>query len=129
MAKERPGPRAYDMADIVELMLATGGRIGEVIGPKGKGTYRKATPKSDSSRRTVALPDFAMEILRRRRTNERSSAIDAVFPTRNDTWQQVTNVERRWRQDRKDTEFYIAKPAIAANVAHVLQQLSGDDES
>lgn len=92
--------------------------------------------------------------------------IDAVFPTRNDTWQQVTNVEPRWRQIRKDTglewvtphifrktvatliseqvnpetaaqqlghsssaitrQFYIAKPAIAADVAHVLEQLAGD---
>lgn len=84
---------------------------------------------------------------------------DAVFPTHNGTWQQVNNVERRWRQIRADTglgwvtpdtfrktvatpicervdtdtasqhlghsfpaitrEFYISKPAIGADVAHV----------
>ncbi len=88
-----------------------------------------------------------------------------MFPTRNGTWQQVNNVERRWRQIRKDTgldwvtphtfrktvatliservnaetashqlghsspaitrEFYISKPAIAADVAHVLDELAG----
>ena len=93
--------------------------------------------------------------------------IDAVFPTRNGTWQQVNNVERRWRQIRADTgldwvtphtfrktvatliservdaetasqqlghsspaitrEFYISKPAIAADVAHVLDELAGPE--
>jgi integrase len=90
-----------------------------------------------------------------------------VFPTRNGTWQQVNNVERRWRQVRKDTglewvtphtfrktvatliservdaetasqqlghsspaitrEFYISKPTIAADVAHVLDELAAPD--
>jgi integrase len=26
---------------------------------------------------------------------------DALFPTKNGTWQQVNNVERRWRQIRR----------------------------
>ena len=40
--------------------------------------------------------------MRRRRSNAPPSAIDAVFPTRNDTWQQVSNVQRRWRAIRSD---------------------------
>lgn len=126
-ATQRPGPKASgDMADIVDLMLATGARIGEILALRwvdvtldadrpnltingtvktepGKGTYRKASPKSDSSVRTVVLPDFAMAVLRRRRSAARENPIDAVFPTRNGTWQQVNNAERRWRQIRKDT--------------------------
>ena len=82
---DRPGPKATgDMADIIDLMLATGCRIGEVLALRwsdldldgdlpvltvsgtiktetGKGTYRKATPKSDASRRTVVLPRFAAD--------------------------------------------------------------------
>ncbi|MPZ96440.1 MAG: tyrosine-type recombinase/integrase [Propionibacteriales bacterium] len=187
-AQQRPGPKASsDMADIIDLMLATGARIGEVLALRwvdvaldanrphltingtiktepGQGTYRKASPKSDSSVRTVVLPDFAMAVLRRRLAAARENHIDAVFPTRNGTWQQVNNVERRWRQIRKDTgldwvtphtfrktvatliservnaetasrqlghsspaitrEFYISKPAIAADVAHVLEELA-----
>lgn len=187
-AKQRPGPRASgDMADIIDLMLATGARIGEILALRwadvaldadrpnltingtiktepGKGTYRKASPKSESSVRTVVLPDFAIVVLRRRRAAGRENPNDAVFPTRNGTWQQVNNVERRWRQIRKDTgldwvtphtfrktvatliservdaetasqqlghsspaitrEFYISKPAIAADVAHVLEELA-----
>ena len=63
MTKERSGPKASDdMSDLLELMLATGGRIGEVLALRwsdvdfdaksllldatirtesGKGTYRK----------------------------------------------------------------------------------------
>jgi hypothetical protein len=110
------------------------------------------------------LPDFAVQALCRRRASARANPYDAVFPARNGTWQQVNNVERRWRQIRQDTgldwvtphtfrktvatliservssetasqqlghsspaitrEFYISKPAIAADVAHVLQKLS-----
>lgn len=189
--KQRPGPKASnDMADIIDLMLATGARIGEILALRwvdvaldatrptltingtiktepGKGTYRKASPKSDASVRTVVLPDFAITVLKRRRAADRENPNDAVFPTRKGTWQQVNNVERRWRQIRKDTgldwvtphtfrktvatliservdaetasqqlghsspaitrEFYISKPAIAADVAHVLNELAAGD--
>jgi len=187
--QQRPGPKASsDMTDIIDLMLATGARIGEILALRwtdvaldatrpnltingtiktepGKGTYRKASPKSDASVRTVVLPDFAVTAMKRRRAASPDNPNDAVFPTRNGTWQQVNNVERRWRQIRKDTgldwvtphtfrktvatliservdaetasqqlghsspaitrEFYISKPAIAADVAHVLEELAG----
>jgi len=35
---------------------------------------------------------------------------DAVFATRNGTWHQIVNVERRWRQIRKDTGFEWVTP-------------------
>jgi integrase len=174
------------MADIIDLMLATGARIGEILALRwadidldaarptatingtiktepGKGTYRKASPKSDASVRTVVLPDFAIAMLQRRRSAALENPHGAVFPTRNGTWQQVNNVERRWRQIRHGTgldwvtphtfrktvatliservgaetasqqlghsspaithEFYISKPAIAADVANVLEEL------
>ncbi|CAB4755419.1 unannotated protein [freshwater metagenome] len=126
---DRPGPKATgDMADIIDLMLATGCRIGEILALRwsdldpvltvsgtiktetGKGTYRKATPKSDASRRTVVLPRFAAELLRVRRECATHNEIDAVFATRNGTWHQVVNVERRWRQIRKDTGFEWVTP-------------------
>jgi integrase len=188
MANDSPGPRpSNDMADIIDLMLATGARIGKVLALRwrdvdldgarpnvtingtiktepGKGTYRKPSPKSDAGFRTVALPNFAGSALRRRRDSAEGDLPVAVFPTRRGIWQQVNNIERRWRQIRQGTglewvtphtfrktvatliaervdsetasqqlghsspaitrEFYIAKPAIAADVAHVLQTLS-----
>lgn len=120
MGKDRPGPKSSgDMADIIDLMLATGARIGEVLALRwsdvnldarslalnatiktepGKGTYRK--PLADS--RIVGLPEFALTVLRGRRGLLRDADVDAVFPTRNGTWQQVNNVERRWRQIRTE---------------------------
>lgn len=118
--KERSGPRSScDIADIIELMLGTGARIGEVLAfrwadidlearavevnatiktESGVGTYRKGlvTP------RLVALPEPAALILQARRRTSRDNFLDAVFPTRNVTWQQVNNVERRWRQIRRE---------------------------
>lgn len=120
IAADRPGPKSSaDMADIIDLMLATGARIGEVLALRwsdidldartvainatiktetGKGTYRKRL----TSTRTADLPEFAIAVLRRRRAASTPGGIDAVFPTRNGTWHQVNNVERRWRQIRKD---------------------------
>lgn len=127
VSQKRPGPRpAPDMADIIDVLLATGCRLGEVLALRwteldleatpptltvngtiktetGKGTYRKSKPKSDASRRTLALPDFAATMLRRRRDEQPPNPLDAVFATRNGTWHQVTNIERRWRAIRADT--------------------------
>src|SRR4051794_22009449 len=131
---DRPGPKATgDMADIIDLMLATGCRIGEILALRwsdldldgnlpiltvsgtiktetGKGTYRKATPKTDTSRRTVVLPRFAADLLRVRRESATPNENDAVFATRNGTWHQVVNIERRWRQIRKDTGYEWVTP-------------------
>lgn len=121
------------MADIIDLMLATGCRIGEILAWRwsdldldadlptltvsgtiktktGKGTYRKATPKTDTSRRTVVLPRFATELLRVRREFAIPNENDAVFATRNGTWHQVVNVERRWRQIREDSGYEWVTP-------------------
>ena len=190
--KQRSGPKApTDMADIIDLMLATGARIGEILALRwvdvaldaarpvphdqrdhqdraGQGHLPQGQPEVGLERAgRCALPDFAVAMLKRRRAAARENPNDAVFPTRNGTWQQVNNVERRWRQIRKDTgldwvtphtfrktvatliservdaetasqqlghsspaitrEFYISKPAIAADVAHVLDEFAQAD--
>jgi len=118
--KERSGPKSSgDIADIIEVMLATGARIGEVLALRwadidlgarvidvnatiktesGIGTYRKALARP----RLVGLPEEAARILQARRRSSPDNFLDAVFPTRNVTWQQVNNVERRWRQIRRE---------------------------
>jgi integrase len=120
MSVERSGPKATgDLADIIDLMLATGARIGEVLALRwsdvdlstgivsvngtvktetGKGTYRKPLAKG----RIAELPEFAVAVLRRRQPRSQGIDIDAVFPTRNGTWHQVNNVERRWRKVRNE---------------------------
>jgi integrase len=120
LRKERSGPRSSgDIAYIIEVMLAVGARIGEVLALRwadidldarivelnatiktesGVGTYRKPLPNP----RTRALPEFAALALQERRRSSPDNFLDAVFPTRNGTWQQVNNVERRWRQIRSE---------------------------
>jgi integrase len=120
VSKKRSGPKATaDMAAIIDLMLGTGARIGEVLALRwsdvdldakrvqiratiktetGMGTYRKPLVNA----RTIELPAFAVATLRRRQSSSRCGHVDAVFPTRNGTWLQVNNVERRWRQIRKE---------------------------
>ncbi len=120
LSKERSGPKSSgDIADIIEVMLATGARIGEVLALRwrdidlgarvidvnatiktesGIGTYRKPLARP----RLVALPEGAALMLQARRRTSRDNFLDAVFPTRNVTWQQVNNVERRWRQIRRE---------------------------
>lgn len=126
MGQKRPGPKpTQDMPDIIDMLLATGCRIGEVLALRwsdidlsatpptasitgtiktenGKGTYRKSKPKSDASKRTIALAPFAVAVLMRRRVEQPANHCDAVFATRNGTWHQVGNIERRWRTIRAD---------------------------
>jgi integrase len=107
----------------------TGARIGEVLALRwrdidlgariveinatiktesGIGTYRKSLSRP----RTVALPEFAALILEARRIADPGNFLDAVFPTRNVTWQQVNNVERRWRQIRRDAGLEWVTPEV-----------------
>lgn len=128
--KERSGPRSSgDIADIIEVMLATGARIGEVLALRwadidlgarvveinatiktesGIGTYRKPLPHP----RMVTLPAFAALVLQGRRLSIPDNFLDAVFPTRNVTWQQVNNVERRWRQIRSEAGLEWISPEV-----------------
>jgi integrase len=100
LTKDRPGPKSSsDMADIIELILATGARIGEVLALRwsdidlvtkavvvnatiktetAKGTYRKAT----ATARVIELTDLAVKVLKRRQDSASPNGIDAVFPTR-----------------------------------------------
>lgn len=84
------GPRPDgQVRDLIEVMLGTGQRIGEALAlrkadvdldatpaqvtiagtlvvVKGRPVFRQEHPKSDASRRTVAIPSWTAEILRRR---------------------------------------------------------------
>lgn len=152
ISADRPGPRATsDMADIVDLMLATGCRIGEILALRwsdldleselptlsvtgtiktetGKGTYRKSTPKSRASERTVVLPAFAAELLRTRKEFATENEFNAVFATRNGTWHQVVNIERRWRQIRKDTGYdWVTPHTFRKTVATLISEATSSE--
>ncbi len=123
----KSGPRPTgDLADIVDLMLATGARIGEtlalrwedidltagqptaticgtIVYLKGKGFFRQEWTKSEAGFRTVVLPRFAVGMLIARKLIAADNPYDAIFASRRGTWLSPQNVRRQWRQARADT--------------------------
>jgi integrase len=117
-----PGPKPDGQLEaIIEVMLGTSCRIGEVLALrkcdvdvesdpvrvsvrgtivyiKGKGTFRQPRPKTSSSARTVAVPSWTAKVLRERLAKidgERSDHL--VFFSRNGTPLTTANVRRRLR--------------------------------
>jgi integrase len=143
----KSGPRhTADLADIVDLLLATGCRIGEVLAlrwadldlsrprptltfsgtlvfVKGHGLFRQPWTKSDAGYRTVVLPRFAVDMLLRRQVHAADNANDAIFPSRAGTWQWPNNVRRQWRDARRDTRLdWVTPHTFRKTVATLLDR-------
>lgn len=106
---------------IVEVMLGTSARIGEVlairrrdiditgappsiriagtiVSHRGEPTARQDHPKTAKSRRTVALPTFTAEAVRKRLTRLHDPSLDALlFCSREGTPMTTNNVRRQLR--------------------------------
>ncbi|MDF9877481.1 integrase [Cellulosimicrobium cellulans] len=111
-----------DLPALVDVMLATGARIGEVLAlrwsdidleagtvaitgtivrVKGQGLTRQDTTKGRKVRRLV-LPQFAVALLLARSVNGLPAGPwDVVFPTAQGGLREVTTVERQWRNFRE----------------------------
>src|SRR3989440_1693641 len=133
----KPGPRHNgDLADIVDLLFATGARIGEVLAlrwedvdlaaehptlticgtivyVKGKGFFRQEWPKTAAGYRIVVLPRFAVAMLLARKITAVDNPHDAIFTSRRGTWLSLQNVRRQWRQARADTGLEWVTPHTA----------------
>lgn len=104
---------------IVEVMLGTSARIGEalairrcdvdvtttlrlagtIVSFKGQPTARQDHPKTDRSRRLVALPSFAAEAIRRRLAVMPDRSPEAlIFSSRGGTPLTTANVRRQLRK-------------------------------
>jgi integrase len=107
---------------IVEVMLGTSARIGEVLAIRrrdvdiasavpsirlagtivsrnGEQTFRQDQPKTAKSRRTVALPSFTADAVRRRLATAGSMALDSLlFQSRDGTPLTTANVRRQLRR-------------------------------
>lgn len=105
---------------IVEVMLGTSARIGEVlairrgidvtsptpsiritgtvVSHRGEPTTRQDHPKMAKARRTVAIPSFTAEVVRRRLTRLEDSSLDALlFCSREGTPSTTNSVHRQLR--------------------------------
>lgn len=128
----KPGPRhTGDLADMVDLMLATGARIGEILAlrwqdldlaadrptlticgtlvfVKGKGFFRQEWTKTDAGYRMLVLPRFAVGMLLARKLSAASNPHDAIFASRRGTWLSPNNMRRQWRQARAEAQCRVA---------------------
>lgn len=145
----KPGPRhTGDLADVVDLMLATGARIGEILAlrwedldlaaerptlticgtlvfVKGQGLFRQPWTKSDAGYRMVVLPRFAVGMLLARKLSAAENPHDAIFASRRGTWLSPNNVRRQWRQARADADLdWVTPHTFRKTVATLIKEES-----
>jgi integrase len=120
-AKLATDPRAVgqDLPDLVDILLATGLRIGEAVAVTwsavdldartvevtgtvvrviGHGLTIKAKPKSRSGRRIVELPAWAVVVLRDRRDRLPTNEWDVVLPSPSGRLRDPSNTQHHLRQ-------------------------------
>lgn len=135
--QEEPGQRgpkrADDLLDVVDVMLGTGARIGEVLAirwqdvdlstapatvtisgtlvhVKGEGLRRQPAPKTAAGWRVVSLPRFAADVLLRRSVSAEPNPHDVVFPSTSGTLRWPNNFQRQWRDARQSAGFEWVTP-------------------
>lgn len=145
-------PPDGQLEQIIEVMLGTSARIGEVlairrcdvdvtsspatvrlcgtiVSPSGKPTHRQAHPKTMKSTRTVSVPSFTAEVLRERLVKIAAEDPEhLLFFTRNDTPLTTNNVRRRLRAVMEAAGIEGVTPhSFRRTVATVLDRASGPD--
>ena len=150
-AADHPGPRrAPDLLDVVDVMLGTGARIGEVLALRwcdvdlgaeptatvagtvvrlrGEGLRRQDHPKTAAGRRTVRLPRFAVETLMRLQLDAAPNPHDVIFPSARGTLRDPNNVRRQWRDARAAAGFgWVTPHTFRKTVATVIQRERGTE--
>ncbi|ANC31472.1 tyrosine-type recombinase/integrase [Isoptericola dokdonensis] len=137
-------PTTVGIADILDVLLATGARIGEVLALRwsdvdlgkeptvricgtlvhvdGQGWIRKPKTKTGEDR-VLELPPFAVESLMRRRVEiVLPNVHDAVFPSTAGTWHDPNNIRTPWRKARDEAglESWITPHSMRRTVATYL---------
>lgn len=136
---------------IIEVMLGTSARIGEVlalrrcdvdltasppsahicgtiVSPKGAPTHRQDHPKTRSSRRRVALPSFAAAAIRQRLAIVDRDEAELLFQSRNRTPLTTNNVRRQLRAVMEEAAIVGVTPhAFRRTVATTINREAGVD--
>jgi len=145
-------PPDGQLEQIIEVMLGTSARIGEVLAirkcevdvtrspatvriagtilsPAGKPTYRQPHPKTQRSTRTVSVPSFTAEVLRARLAKIGAEEPEhLIFYTRNGTPLTTNNVRRRLRAVMDEAGIVGVTPhSFRRTVATVIDRAGGAD--
>lgn len=143
-------PPDGQLEQIIEVMLGTSTRIGEVlairkcdvdvtvtpakvricgtiVSPAGRPTHRQHHPKTEKSTRVVSVPGFTSEVLRDRLVVVAQQPPDhLLFFTRNHTPLTTNNVRRRLRSILSEAGIAGVTPhSFRRTVATVLDRASG----
>lgn len=143
-------PPDGQLEQIIEVMLGTSARIGEVlairkrdvdltgsvatvriagtiVSPTGRPTHRQPHPKTAKSTRTVSVPSFTAAVLRNRLAELASdSPDDLIFLSRNGTPLTTNNVRRRLRAVLEDAGIEGVTPhSFRRTVATVIDRAGG----
>lgn len=139
-ANQYGAPRGLDLPEIVDVMVGTGSRIGEVLAVRRcdldlaadpptatvcgtiVGNRRQEKPKTDSSRRTMILPSFAAAALRRQLARDLPTDEDLVFPSRTGGPRSTANVRRQFRDARGDDFEWVTPHVFRKTVATALER-------
>lgn len=141
--------RPQDLLDVIDMLLATGARIGEVLAmrwsdvdlgneptvtisgtiiyEKGKGLVLQDHPKSSGSRQTFRLPQFAVNTLLRRKVQQQiGNPYDVLFPSSTNTLRDPNNFRKQWNKARADIGFeWVSPHTFRKTVATVLADTEG----
>ncbi len=136
--EQHAGPkRAYDLAEIIDVMIGTGVRIGEVLALRwddidldkrtvtiagtitAKGD-RQPHPKTNAGHRVITVPAFTVEALQRQKA--RGIPYELVFPTRNGTPRWPANVRTTWRKIRGEDYEWVTPHTLRRTVATMIER-------
>lgn len=145
-------PPDGQLEQIIEVMLGTSARIGEVlairrcdvdvtvspatvrisgtiVSPTGKPTQRQPHPKTMKSTRTVSVPSFTAEVLRHRLVKLASADPEhLIFVSRNGTPLTTNNIRRRLRSVLAEAGIEGVTPhSFRRTVATVIDRAGGAD--
>ncbi len=134
-------PRGQDLPDILDAMLGTGARIGEVLAIRKEdldlrsnpptvvitgtivGNKRQPAPKTDYSYRRLILPSFVAAAFRRQLArNLPTDDLHLVFPSRTGGPRMGNNVRRQLREARGDDFDWVTPKVYRKTVATAIDR-------
>ncbi|WP_232839563.1 MULTISPECIES: site-specific integrase [Nocardia] len=124
--------RTADLADPITMLIGTGMRRGELLGlrwkdideassvaticgkvvrKRGGGLIRESFAKTDAGNRSIVLPKFVMEMLKRRRDEPHPSTDGVIFPSSVGTLRDPDNFNQAWAKVRER----LGVPAVSSH--------------